>query len=86
MNQYIMQTHHMILNGEQLLASIKFLLIYNSIQSFSRLNYLSNPFFFCNIYIIIIVYQPPSIITIHRLVAQVQRPNIEWPKSYQRYP
>lgn len=46
MNQYIMQTHHMILNGEQLLASIKFLLIYNSIQSFSRLNYLSNPFFF----------------------------------------
>ncbi|KAL0548042.1 hypothetical protein IC582_012483 [Cucumis melo] len=44
MNQYIMQTHQMILN----------------------------------------VYQPSSIITIHRLVAQVQRPNIEWPKSYQR--
>ncbi|KAM1111642.1 hypothetical protein ACFX2I_044629 [Malus domestica] len=31
------------------------------------------------------VYQPAIAITIHRLVAQVQRPNIEWPKSYHRY-
>ncbi|KAE8076222.1 hypothetical protein FH972_014885 [Carpinus fangiana] len=30
------------------------------------------------------VYLPPSAITVHHLVAQVQRPNIEWPKSYQR--
>ncbi|CAN1790029.1 Chromosome transmission fidelity protein 18 homolog [Linum perenne] len=31
------------------------------------------------------VYQPPLAITIHHTVAQIQRPNIEWPKSYQRY-
>ncbi|KAJ4722941.1 chromosome transmission fidelity protein 18-like [Melia azedarach] len=31
------------------------------------------------------VYQPPLAITMHRLVAQIQKPNIEWPKSYQRY-
>lgn len=31
------------------------------------------------------VYQPPLAITLHRLLAQVQKPNIEWPKSYQRY-
>ncbi|XP_022935346.1 chromosome transmission fidelity protein 18 homolog [Cucurbita moschata] len=30
------------------------------------------------------VYRPSCIITVHRLVAQVQRPNIEWPKSNQR--
>lgn len=32
----------------------------------------------------IYVYLPPCAITVHRLVAQVQRPNIEWPKSYHR--
>ncbi|CAI0436786.1 unnamed protein product [Linum tenue] len=31
------------------------------------------------------VYQAPLAVTVHRIVAQVQRPNIEWPKSYQRY-
>ncbi|KAK9288096.1 hypothetical protein L1049_016543 [Liquidambar formosana] len=31
------------------------------------------------------VYQPAMAITIHRLIAQVERPNIEWPKSFQRY-
>ncbi|XP_044484210.1 chromosome transmission fidelity protein 18 homolog isoform X2 [Mangifera indica] len=31
------------------------------------------------------VYQPPLAITVHLLVAQIQKPNIEWPKSYQRY-
>lgn len=41
MNQYIMQTHHMNLNGEKLSASISFLLIFNAMQNFSRLNYLS---------------------------------------------
>lgn len=30
-------------------------------------------------------YQPVIAIIVHRLVAQVQRPNIEWPKSYYRY-
>ncbi|XP_021822992.1 chromosome transmission fidelity protein 18 homolog isoform X2 [Prunus avium] len=30
-------------------------------------------------------YLPAIAITVHRLVAQVQRPNIEWPKSYHRY-
>ncbi|XP_065862856.1 uncharacterized protein [Euphorbia lathyris] len=30
-------------------------------------------------------YQPPLAIVVHNLVAQVQKPNIEWPKSYQRY-
>ncbi|XP_050375424.1 uncharacterized protein LOC126792944 [Argentina anserina] len=30
-------------------------------------------------------YQPAIAIIVHRLVAQVQRPNIEWPKSYYRY-
>ncbi|XP_048235422.1 chromosome transmission fidelity protein 18 homolog isoform X3 [Ricinus communis] len=30
-------------------------------------------------------YQPPLAIIVHHLVAQVQKPNIEWPKSYQRY-
>ncbi|XP_050219762.1 uncharacterized protein LOC126670137 [Mercurialis annua] len=30
-------------------------------------------------------YQPFLAITVHQLVAQVQKPNIEWPKSYQRY-
>ncbi|PON63766.1 ATPase, AAA-type, core [Parasponia andersonii] len=30
-------------------------------------------------------FQPAIAITIHRLVAQVQKPNIVWPKSYQRY-
>lgn len=34
MNQYIMQTHQMILNGEKLLASVKFLLIYNATAKF----------------------------------------------------
>ncbi|KAM3756299.1 hypothetical protein ACB098_02G101700 [Castanea mollissima] len=32
----------------------------------------------------IYVYLPPCAIAVHRLVAQVQKPNIEWPKSYQR--
>ncbi|KAH7521831.1 hypothetical protein FEM48_Zijuj07G0073800 [Ziziphus jujuba var. spinosa] len=31
------------------------------------------------------VYQPAIAITVHRLVAQVQKPNIEWPRSYQRF-
>ncbi|KAK6255143.1 hypothetical protein SCA6_016448 [Theobroma cacao] len=31
------------------------------------------------------VYQPFIAITLHRMVAQVQKPIIEWPKSYQRY-
>ncbi|KAK7290458.1 hypothetical protein RIF29_04899 [Crotalaria pallida] len=31
------------------------------------------------------VYLPPVAITVHNIVAQVQKPNIEWPKSYQRY-
>ncbi|KAF5736657.1 chromosome transmission fidelity protein 18 [Tripterygium wilfordii] len=31
------------------------------------------------------VYQPALAITIHRLIAQPQKPNIQWPKSYQRY-
>ncbi|XP_031113433.1 chromosome transmission fidelity protein 18 homolog [Ipomoea triloba] len=31
------------------------------------------------------VYQPSLAISIHRLVAQVERPNIEWPKSFHRY-
>ncbi|ONI20120.1 hypothetical protein PRUPE_3G316000 [Prunus persica] len=30
-------------------------------------------------------YLPAVAITVHHLVAQVQRPNIEWPKSYHRY-
>ncbi|WCJ24233.1 Replication factor C large subunit [Euphorbia peplus] len=30
-------------------------------------------------------YQPPLAIVVHNLVAQVEKPNIEWPKSYQRY-
>ncbi|KAM6544710.1 hypothetical protein CsatB_025446 [Cannabis sativa] len=29
-------------------------------------------------------YQPAIAITIHRMVAQIQKPNIEWPKSNQR--
>ncbi|KAI4346173.1 hypothetical protein L6164_013246 [Bauhinia variegata] len=33
----------------------------------------------------LLVYLPPVAITVHRLVAQVQKPNIEWPRSYQRY-
>ncbi|XP_054805256.1 uncharacterized protein LOC129308225 isoform X1 [Prosopis cineraria] len=33
----------------------------------------------------LLVYLPPIAITIHRLVAQIQKPNIEWPRSYQRY-
>ncbi|KAL2326602.1 hypothetical protein Fmac_025660 [Flemingia macrophylla] len=31
------------------------------------------------------VYLPLVGITIHRIVSQVQKPNIEWPKSHQRY-
>ncbi|XP_061362875.1 uncharacterized protein LOC133306562 [Gastrolobium bilobum] len=31
------------------------------------------------------VYFPSIAITVHHIVAQVQKPNIEWPKSYQRY-
>ncbi|CAN0915710.1 Fatty acid amide hydrolase [Linum grandiflorum] len=31
------------------------------------------------------VYQSPLAITVHHIVAQIQRPNIEWPKSYQRH-
>ncbi|KAL9240121.1 hypothetical protein vseg_014378 [Gypsophila vaccaria] len=30
-------------------------------------------------------YFPPIIITIHQLLARVERPTIEWPKSFQRY-
>ncbi|KAK2643910.1 hypothetical protein Ddye_019105 [Dipteronia dyeriana] len=33
----------------------------------------------------LLVYQPSLAITVHRLVAQIQKANIEWPKSYQRY-
>ncbi|KAH7573070.1 hypothetical protein JRO89_XS03G0062900 [Xanthoceras sorbifolium] len=31
------------------------------------------------------VYLPSLAIAMHRLVAQIQKPNIEWPKSYHRY-
>ncbi|KAL1368046.1 hypothetical protein HN51_022146 [Arachis hypogaea] len=31
------------------------------------------------------VYLPPIAIGVHHIVAQVQKPSIEWPKSYQRY-
>ncbi|XP_060179015.1 uncharacterized protein LOC132609167 isoform X3 [Lycium barbarum] len=31
------------------------------------------------------VYQPPLAISIHGLIAQIGKPNIEWPKSFQRY-
>ncbi|QCE05592.1 chromosome transmission fidelity protein 18 [Vigna unguiculata] len=31
------------------------------------------------------VYLPLVAITVHHIVSQVQKPNIEWPKSYQRY-
>ncbi|MBA0712626.1 hypothetical protein Golax_011713, partial [Gossypium laxum] len=31
------------------------------------------------------VYQPSVAITLHRVVAQVQKPTLEWPKSFQRY-
>ncbi|KAA3455738.1 chromosome transmission fidelity protein 18-like protein [Gossypium australe] len=31
------------------------------------------------------VYQPSVAITLHRIVAQVQKPTLEWPKSFQRY-
>ncbi|KAF7837327.1 chromosome transmission fidelity protein 18-like protein [Senna tora] len=31
------------------------------------------------------VYLPSIAITVNRLVAQVQKPNIEWPRSYQRF-
>ncbi|KAJ8747494.1 hypothetical protein K2173_014393 [Erythroxylum novogranatense] len=31
------------------------------------------------------VYQTPLAITVHCLVSDVQKPHIEWPKSYQRY-
>ncbi|GAV66147.1 AAA domain-containing protein [Cephalotus follicularis] len=33
----------------------------------------------------IYVYLPFAAIIVHHQVAQVQRPNLEWPKSYQRY-
>ncbi|GMJ08266.1 CHROMOSOME TRANSMISSION FIDELITY 18 [Hibiscus trionum] len=31
------------------------------------------------------VYQPSVAITLHRIVAQVQKPTLEWPKSFQRF-
>ncbi|MBA0857319.1 hypothetical protein Goshw_010571 [Gossypium schwendimanii] len=31
------------------------------------------------------VYQPSVAIILHRVVAQVQKPTLEWPKSFQRY-
>ncbi|KAM7462045.1 hypothetical protein LguiA_030166 [Lonicera macranthoides] len=31
------------------------------------------------------VYQPGIAIGIHNIIAQVEKPNIEWPKSFQRY-
>ncbi|CAH9071877.1 unnamed protein product [Cuscuta europaea] len=33
----------------------------------------------------LLAYQPSFAIAIHGLVAQVERPNIEWPKSFHRY-
>ncbi|GAA0156401.1 hydrolase [Lithospermum erythrorhizon] len=33
----------------------------------------------------LLAYQPPIAISIHNLVAQVEKPNIEWPKSSQRF-
>ncbi|KAJ6713084.1 P-LOOP CONTAINING NUCLEOSIDE TRIPHOSPHATE HYDROLASES SUPERFAMILY PROTEIN [Salix purpurea] len=30
-------------------------------------------------------YQPCIALSVHRQVAQIQKPNIEWPRSYQRY-
>ncbi|XP_004514027.1 uncharacterized protein [Cicer arietinum] len=33
----------------------------------------------------LLVHLPPVAITVHHIVAQVQKPNIEWPKSYHRY-
>ncbi|KAK4798444.1 hypothetical protein SAY86_030770 [Trapa natans] len=31
------------------------------------------------------VYQPPIVIAVHHLIAQVPKPNIEWPKSLKRF-
>ncbi|XP_057959172.1 uncharacterized protein LOC131151778 isoform X2 [Malania oleifera] len=31
------------------------------------------------------VYQPPIAITVHRVIARVEKPIVEWPKSFQRY-
>ncbi|KAL8122027.1 uncharacterized protein LOC141659384 [Apium graveolens] len=31
------------------------------------------------------VYQPAIVISIHGVIAQVEKPNIEWPKSFQRF-
>ncbi|KAK8548044.1 hypothetical protein V6N12_060971 [Hibiscus sabdariffa] len=33
----------------------------------------------------LLVYQPSVAVTLHRIVAQVQKPTLEWPKSFQRY-
>ncbi|PWA50746.1 P-loop containing nucleoside triphosphate hydrolases superfamily protein [Artemisia annua] len=31
------------------------------------------------------IYQPASAITIHGVVSQVEKPNIQWPKAFHRY-
>ncbi|KAF6141075.1 hypothetical protein GIB67_006520 [Kingdonia uniflora] len=33
----------------------------------------------------LLAYQPSTAIAIHRLVAQIEKPTIEWPKSFQKY-
>ncbi|KAH9650055.1 AAA domain-containing protein [Citrus sinensis] len=78
MHQYIMRTQQMPLYGRDLqclLLSILLNFDNNLILCFLKVF----PFLFST------VYQPPLAITVHRLVSQIQKPNLEWPKSYQRY-
>lgn len=74
MHKYIMRTQHMPLYGKDIWIS-------TCCDLFQLHSSLTLSFFFYYG-----VYLPAIAITIHRLVAQVQRPNIEWPKSYHRYP
>lgn len=73
MHQYILRTQKMSLYGKDM----QHLSFVDSTMIISIIYLLPYSLFAA-------VYLPPSAITVHHLVAQVQRPNIEWPKSYQR--
>jgi hypothetical protein len=73
MHQYILRTQKMSLLGKDM----QYLSFVASTMIISIIHLLPH-------FLFAAVYLPPSAITVHHLVAQVQRPNIEWPKSYQR--
>lgn len=71
-HQYIMRTQKMSLHGKKPIACKPnpCTVIHSQSQTKFFIKYA--------------VYQPAIVISIHGVIAQVEKPNIEWPKSFQR--